>query len=211
MDTPVLKLWLANPVIDAFELPQERIDAYFEKDAQIMQELGIRTLLEGEIWSEEHYTGFGVQWFPSWKALREHQRCQDAEHWMQYMHADVYVALEHPDFPVSLAPLDLDPSVDWITHIFVARHTEAWYGASEETRAGLMQTQEQNETLGSRFVMVGYTRPVQEEWEAWGLELYPSMEALKQSALAMEKVDWWRYFEARTFLGTLKNGDLLKK
>lgn len=209
MDTPVFKLWLAKPRLEAFLLPQERFNEFGQKHAQAQKDLGVRNLISGTVWSDERYTGFGVEWFPNWQAVREYHRCLDELHWFQYLQSEIFLGVEVPDLPMRLEPLNLDPNVDWLVHIFVARHSAAWYHASAEELAELDRLYEQ-QASSAPFIFAN-TRPFQELWEGWGIEFYPSLEQLVQHTDNLEKIKWWKYLEAQTFHGTAEDGELFKK
>lgn len=212
MDTAVYKLYLAKPVLDTMLMPQERIAEYMQKHDQIMNELGVRTLLTGSIWSDEHYTMFGIERFPSWKALRDHTRCLNEMNWFQYIEGDVFLGVESETNPVKLEPLSLDLKVgDWIAHIFVFSLHQPGYDATEAELAEVMKFLDFQKSQDIHTVISVESRFANEKYMAWGLELYPSLETLLQKTRAQEKMKWWKYFNSQSYLGTVDQGDLVPK
>lgn len=211
MDTPVYKFFLYKPRLAAFEQPPEKLEEYLQKNEAILRDTGGRRLIMGSLWSTERFVGFGVELFPNWKSLREHIRCLDELHWFQLIDSEVVLGLDSADNPNRLEPLNLDPNVDYIAHMYLARYHEPFYSISEADMAEAMKVFDLEKELGVVSVVHGYSRPIDEKWNGWGVELYPSMEALAQKAQAQEKVNWWKYIDAKTYLGTANGGELLGK
>jgi hypothetical protein len=87
--------------------------------------------------------------------------------------------------------------------MFMFRNTEAYYQASEEER---------NEILGkldAAFQKVGGKRLVwcnsywaTDQWQVFGIEVFPDIEAVQQYAQAMNALNMPRYVESISILGT---------
>ena len=90
-----------------------------------------------------------------------------------------------------------------IYKMFMFRNTEAYYQASEEER---------NEVLGkvdAAFQKVGGKRLVwcnsywcADQWQVFGVEVFPDIEAVQQYSQAMNEVNLSRYVESVSLLGT---------
>jgi hypothetical protein len=82
-------------------------------------------------------------------------------------------------------------------------HTEAWYQLSEEERENLWaKVQQVDARAGAKWLIVCNSRWADESILDWGVLEYPSMEAYQQKVAELEKLNWWRYFSAKTILGT---------
>ena len=82
-------------------------------------------------------------------------------------------------------------------------HTEAWYQLSKEEQDSLWsKVEEVDKRAGATYQLFCNSRWADEEISAWGVIEYPSMEAYLQKVEELEKLDWWRYFSAKTILGT---------
>jgi len=87
--------------------------------------------------------------------------------------------------------------------MFMFRNTEAYYQASEEQR---------NEVLGkldAAFQKVGGKRLVwcnaywsADQWQVFGVEVFPNIEAVQQYSQAMNELNVSRYVESVSLLGT---------
>jgi hypothetical protein len=90
-----------------------------------------------------------------------------------------------------------------IYKMFMFRNTEAYYQASEEER---------NEILGkldAAFQKVGGKRLVwcnsywsSDQWQVFGVEVFPNIEAVQQYSQAMNELNLSRYVESMSLLGT---------
>jgi hypothetical protein len=83
------------------------------------------------------------------------------------------------------------------------RPTEAWYQLSQAERDSLLQKvgESQNES-GGKTVLSCQSRWSGERWTSFGVSEYPSLEALQQDTARLEALDWYRYMETETMLGT---------
>jgi hypothetical protein len=85
----------------------------------------------------------------------------------------------------------------------------SWWGAklfpikSKEERDNLWaKVQAVDERAGAKWVIVCNSRWADESIYDWGVLEYPSMEAYQQKVKELEELEWWRYFSAKTILGT---------
>ena len=82
-------------------------------------------------------------------------------------------------------------------------HTEAWYQLSKEQQDSLWsKVEEVDKRAGATYRLFCNSRWADEEISMWGVIEYPSMEAYLQKVKELEKLNWWRYFSAKTILGT---------
>jgi hypothetical protein len=81
--------------------------------------------------------------------------------------------------------------------------TEAWYGLSAEERDALWaKVKEIDQRAGAVWKIVCNSRWADEEIFDWGVIEYPDLEAYQKKVAELEDLDWWRYFRAKTILGT---------
>jgi len=82
-------------------------------------------------------------------------------------------------------------------------YTQAGYQLSEEERKTLWsKVQEVDKQVGAKFIISCNSRWADEEISGWGVLEYPDMETYQKKVEELEKLDWWRYFSAKTILGT---------
>jgi hypothetical protein len=81
--------------------------------------------------------------------------------------------------------------------------TEAWYQLSEKEQEDLWaKVEEIDNRAGAKWTIICDSRWADEDLYDWGVIEYPSMEAYLQKVAELEKLNWWRYFSAKTILGT---------
>lgn len=81
--------------------------------------------------------------------------------------------------------------------------TEAWYQLSEEEQKTLWsKVEEVDKRAGVKQIIFCNSRWADEGLLDWGVLEYPNMEAYQQKVEELEKLNWWRYFSAKTVLGT---------
>ena len=82
-----------------------------------------------------------------------------------------------------------------------AKYTEAWYSLSQgEQNALSAQNEASMKKVGGELVLFCFSVS-SEEWGGWGVEKYPSFEALQQRQQDLMAMNWFRYFDAKTYLG----------
>jgi hypothetical protein len=90
-----------------------------------------------------------------------------------------------------------------IYKMFMFRNTEAYYQASEEERNEVLAK------LNAAFEKVGGKRLFfcnsywsTDQWQVFGVEVFPNIEAVQEYAEAMDKLNMPRYVESVSLLGT---------
>ena len=82
-------------------------------------------------------------------------------------------------------------------------HTEAWFQFSKEEKDALWEkVMAADKRAGAKWLILCKARWADEELLDWGVLEYPSMEAYLQKVDELEELGWWRYFSAKTILGT---------
>jgi len=85
--------------------------------------------------------------------------------------------------------------------------TEAWYQLSKEEQDNYWaKVNVVSEKAGSKWLILCNSRWADEEIYDWGVLEYPDMEVYLKAVEELEKLDWWRYFSAKTILGTKRRG-----
>ena len=81
--------------------------------------------------------------------------------------------------------------------------TEAWYQLSEEEQNNLWaKVEEVDQRAGAKWLILCNSRWADEAIFDWGVLEYPDMEVYQKKVVELEKLNWWRYFSAKTILGT---------
>lgn len=90
-----------------------------------------------------------------------------------------------------------------IYSVFLMKPTEAWYQLSAEEQQKLMDgiTQSLNKVGAESIVMCDASWST-EPWQFFGLIRFPSIEAVQKHREDTNQMNWSRYVEAMSFLGT---------
>jgi hypothetical protein len=87
--------------------------------------------------------------------------------------------------------------------MFRARWKEAWFALSEEEQKTLgAKVVDALKQAGGKEVIFCNSSWSSEQWWAFGVEEFPDLEAVQQHTKLLEELNWMRYVEAETLLGT---------
>ena len=91
-----------------------------------------------------------------------------------------------------------------IYKMFMGRFSEAWYQLSQEEQTSLIgKVDGALEKVGGKQGLLCDASWTSEEWPAFGVEEFPDIEAVQQHAKLLSELNWYRYVETRTLLGTV--------
>lgn len=86
---------------------------------------------------------------------------------------------------------------------FMGHMTEAWYALSEqEQQALLAKLTEASERVGKKSILMCDTTWSSDHFQFFGVEEFPGMDALQQYHDALMKMNWFRYIDGQTLIGT---------
>jgi hypothetical protein len=81
--------------------------------------------------------------------------------------------------------------------------TEAYYQLTKEEQDKLwFKVIEIDKQAGAKWQISCSSRWADEETYNWAVIEYPDMETYQKKVEELEKLNWWRYFSAKTILGT---------
>jgi hypothetical protein len=90
-----------------------------------------------------------------------------------------------------------------IYKFFLAKPTEAWYQLSKEEQDGLMAKIGQAlEKVGGKSVLMCDSRWSSEQWMGFGVEEFPDVEAVQKLTEIHNELNWHRYIDGMSVLGT---------
>jgi hypothetical protein len=90
-----------------------------------------------------------------------------------------------------------------IYQFWEGKPTEAWYQLSKEEQDMLSaKIQETLRQVGGRRVLNCFSRWASEDTVMWGVDEFPDIEAVQKLTRLQEELNWYRYVDARTLLGT---------
>ena len=90
-----------------------------------------------------------------------------------------------------------------IYKLWQGRFTEAWYQLPEQEQQRLLgQVMEALNSTGGRELVVCDAAWSNERWPVFGVEEYPDLEAVQRHEQLLTDLNWARYMDSRTTLGT---------
>jgi hypothetical protein len=90
-----------------------------------------------------------------------------------------------------------------IYKVFLGKPTEAWYQLSKAERDDLMaKNAAAVKEVGSRFLIMANSDWCSEQWLFWGVSEFPDMDAVMKYHERLAELNWFRYYDALTLLGT---------
>jgi len=94
-----------------------------------------------------------------------------------------------------------------IIRLYFAKIKETFYKLSEEEKKEFMLNDRKNlDELGCKVLRMCDCRWSNEEWNFFGVEEWPSIEALeKRAKFEYEELEAYRYVESKTYLGTCES------
>ena len=90
-----------------------------------------------------------------------------------------------------------------IYKLYLVKGNDAWYQLSPEERDRLTaRVGESFESVGGKLIITCDTSWSSEPWMFFGVEEYPDIEAAQKHAQNLGEMDWFRYVESMSVLGT---------
>ena len=90
-----------------------------------------------------------------------------------------------------------------IYKLWQSRWTEAWHQLSKEEQARLgAQVDAALGQVGGKRLVLCESAWANEQWQAFGVEEFPDLEAVQKHTQILNDLNWFRYLESRTLLGT---------
>ena len=90
-----------------------------------------------------------------------------------------------------------------IYRVWLGKFKDAWYSLSPEEKASY--SAKRNDALkqaGGEILMVYTSAWSSEKWLTWGVENFPSVEAVQQYTLLLFDMKHYLYVEVESYLGT---------
>jgi hypothetical protein len=212
MDIPVYKLYLAKPNLEAMRLTPAQQQELLAVPRKNLADIGAKTLLSADIFSNEDYQWMGVEWFPNLQAVIDHSRCLAEVTWLQYLTSEVFLGTDIPggQFPNNLEPYHpVQGAPAPIYKAWVARIRNPLQEVSAEQREKRSAVEAYVKEHGIiRHIYMLSTMQFNESWSIWGLERYPDQATLEGDTMLKWNANWWSDSRTRSYLG-IANGGLL--
>lgn len=90
-----------------------------------------------------------------------------------------------------------------IYKFFMFKPKEAWYQLSqEEQKNHLAKIEESLKKVGGKVIVACNSGWSSDQWSFFGVEEFPDIEAVQKHSEDLDKLNWFRYSESMSFLGT---------
>jgi hypothetical protein len=90
-----------------------------------------------------------------------------------------------------------------IYKLWQGRLTEPWHQLSQEEQQRMLgQVMEALDTAGGKELVICDAAWSNERWPVFGVEEFPNIEAVQRHEQLLTDLNWLRYVESRTTLGT---------
>ena len=90
-----------------------------------------------------------------------------------------------------------------IYKLFLVKSSEAWHQLSQEEQDSLMaKVNEALEKVGGKRIVLCNSSWSSEQWPFFGVEEFPDIEAVQKHSELLDELNWLRYIETITVLGT---------
>jgi hypothetical protein len=90
-----------------------------------------------------------------------------------------------------------------IYKMFRARWKEPWFALTQEEQDALTtKVQAALEQVGGKSLVFCDSSWSSEQWWGFGVEEFPDLEAVQQHTKLLQDLNWMRYVESETLLGT---------
>jgi hypothetical protein len=86
--------------------------------------------------------------------------------------------------------------------MYFVRLTESWYALSPAEQDSLIaKVDAARAQVGGKTVVACDSAWSSEQWPTFGIEMYPSMEAVQKHAAILTDLNWYTYVESKSVLG----------
>jgi hypothetical protein len=90
-----------------------------------------------------------------------------------------------------------------IYKLFTFKPTEAWYQLSEdEKNKHKAELKDALGEVGGKEIILCFSGWNSEQILGWGVEQFPNIEAVHKHHALLVKLQWFRYFDSNSYLGT---------
>lgn len=90
-----------------------------------------------------------------------------------------------------------------ICKVFIGKVTEAWYAISKDQQDELLaKVNAAREAAGGRLIAICDSSWASEQYQFFGMEEFPDIEAVQRFQAALNEFGWQRYTDSITALGT---------
>ena len=203
MSEPIYSVYIIHTFREAYyQLSAEGKGQFWGKVDEAMKIAGSNSVLVcGSKWANEHNAAWGVEEFPDMASIQLSVQTHEKDEHYRYLEAETYLGskiggrgVEAVDFPNPLYQLWMvkNSSNDPHESLSKAERDRIW----EQMGASVSKN-------GAVEVITCESTWSNEEYSAFGVLAWPSLEALQAHTKELTNIGWYRYISAKSILGTL--------
>lgn len=184
-------------------LSEEKQKAFMAEEQASRDAVGAKMIVVCESgWADETHPFWGIHSFPDLQARIEHTRKLQQIGWLDITEAFTLLGVSEedkepvlPDFPNPIYML-------WIEQAFPASYANRERLSKEEADGLLGKMRESKTRVGGCEVLMCDSFWSNQENPSFGVDAFPSVEALQEYARDLQGLNWGKYITAFTLLGT---------
>lgn len=209
MDQPIYKLSFTRRSALGRDLPPGQMQVLEEQAREQAAKLGIRRLLLAEMrWSSEQYEHFSIEQFPGMEAEQEYCRWLEALGWYAYIESESYLGLPLDGTANQMNLPEMPAAGDQpVYRVYLSRLTTYGLDLEGDPLNDVWELGRQAlKHVGGISLLAGYTRWNNETWDSFGVERFPSTQAILSYSQYLSVSGWYRVAQARSHLGLAVGG-----
>jgi hypothetical protein len=194
---PIYKLWLMNYQQAWYNLDEAKQQDLGGKISNCLAQNGAKSLLTAvSLWADEKWAAFGIEEFPDIEAVMKHSQALNELQWCRYIKCRSSLGtLIWPESNLTIPEAPLYRLAQF-------KMNEVWYHLSDaEKKAWDEKNEQAYNQVGAQIICGCDTSWSNEEWGAWVLETYPSLEAAYKHTMVLGNQGWYQYAKAISVLG----------
>ena len=194
---PIYKIWLMNYSQAWYDLGEEKQQDLMRGIYSCLPQVGGKALLMAvTLWDNEKWAVFGLEEFPNIDAVMAHSEALGKLQWYRYIKCRS--SLSTLIWPEANLTIPESP----IYRLAQFKMNESWYHLSEaEQKAWDDKNMQAFTQVGAKIIAGFDSTWSNEEWGAWILETYPSVEAVQTKTSTLYYQGWYQYATAYSLLG----------
>jgi hypothetical protein len=206
MSEKIFSLWFVHKLTQAYyALPKTDQDLLYQQGTNPSKRVGGKGLWGfNSYWSAEQYYGFGVDEYSSLVDLQNHTQHLESLNWYRYLNAFSILGMPAPQLDGSIFTVPeftLTKSMfvkAWVVNNF----NEASYNLTTQQQMDVIaKSQASLADVGAITLLDCTCRWANESVMRFGIEAYPSLEALQKHSAMLDNLEWHKYCDSFTILG----------
>ena len=199
MAGPICKVWLAKPGEAFYALSDAERDAAFAQDQAAIQATGGRTVLVCDsAWSNEQWPSWGIEVFPDLEGHLQYVQTQKKLNWFRYfLRSKALLGTLQGEIAAHT------PASGEVYKLWMANGLPMSYSATPTQVAEMFERVESAMAqVGGKRIVLCDARWAAEQWDSWGVEVFPDAKAVQEYSRLLNGLQLLRYLDSWTILGT---------